>query len=103
MNSYQLIDKHLHSFCRPETENALRMSDTCILSEPRMPKIGKVREENKKNSCKMKNVRNREKGTGTIEKKRNQFHLKMRIGGKIRTTLLLGQDDKSVTTCKDAE
>ena len=50
----------------------------------------------------MKNVRNREKGTGTIEKKRNQFYLKMRIG-KIRTTLLLGQDDKSVTTCKDAE
>ncbi len=51
----------------------------------------------------MKNVRNREKGTGTIEKKRNRFYLKMRIGGKTRTTLLLGQDDKPVTTRKDAE
>ena len=51
----------------------------------------------------MKNVRNREKGTGTIEKKRNRFYLKMRIGGKTKTTLLLGQDDKPVTTRKDAE
>ena len=51
----------------------------------------------------MKNVHNREKGTGTIEKKRNRFYLKMRIGGKTKTTLLLGQDDKPVTTRKDAE
>ena len=42
----------------------------------------------------MKNAHNREKGTGTIEKKRNRFYLKMRIGGKTKTTLLLGQDDK---------
>lgn len=33
---------------------------------------------------------NREKGTGTIEKKRNHFYLKLRIGKACKTTLLLG-------------
>ena len=50
-----------------------------------------------------KNVRNREKGTGTIEKKRNRFYLKLRIGDKTKNTLLLGKDDKPVTTRRDAE
>lgn len=50
-----------------------------------------------------KKIRNREKGTGTIEKKRNRFYLKTRIGDKSKTTLLLGKDDKPVTTRKDAE
>ena len=50
-----------------------------------------------------KRIRNREKGTGTIEKKRNRFYLKTRIGDKSKTTLLVGKDDKPVTTRKDAE
>ncbi|MEI3003524.1 MAG: hypothetical protein V8T87_02725, partial [Victivallales bacterium] len=50
-----------------------------------------------------KRIRNREKGTGTIEKKRNRFYLKTRIGDKSKSTLLLGKDDKPVTTRKDAE
>lgn len=50
-----------------------------------------------------KHVGNREKGTGTIEKKRNHFYLKIRTGSKCKSTLLLGKDDKPVTTRKDAE
>ena len=50
-----------------------------------------------------KKTSNREKGTGTIEKKRNHFYLKLRIGQQCKTTLLLGPDDKPVTTRKDAE
>ena len=50
-----------------------------------------------------KKTSHREKGTGTIEKKRNHFYLKLRIGKASKTTLLLGPDDKPVTTRKDAE
>ena len=46
---------------------------------------------------------NREKGTGTIEKKRNHFYLKLRMGGKTKLTLLLDATGKAVTTRKDAE
>ena len=46
---------------------------------------------------------NREKGTGTIEKKYHHFYLKIRTGGRTKSTLLLGPDDKPVTTRKDAE
>ena len=51
----------------------------------------------------MRKIGNREKGTGTIEKKGRHFHLKIRIGGKTKCTLLLGKDDKPVTTRRDAE
>ena len=50
-----------------------------------------------------KKTSNREKGTGTIEKKRNHFYLKLRMGKVCKMTLLLGPDDKPVTTRKDAE
>ena len=46
---------------------------------------------------------NREKGTGTIEKKRNHFYLKLRTGGKTKSTLLRDAAGKAVTTRKDAE
>ena len=51
----------------------------------------------------MKRQGYRERGTGSIEKKRNHFYLKIRIRGKSKSTLLLGKDDKPVTTRKDAE
>lgn len=46
---------------------------------------------------------NREKGTGSIEKKRNHFYLKLRIGGKTKSTLLRDAAGKAVTNRKDAE
>ena len=46
---------------------------------------------------------NREKGTGSIVKKRHHFYLKIRTGGRAKSTLLLGPDDKPVTTRQEAE
>ena len=51
----------------------------------------------------MKKTDRREKGTGSIEKRGNHFFLKIRIGDRTKTTLLLGKDDQPVTTRKDAE
>ena len=68
---------------------------------------GRIAKILKETACRMdvamkKHVCNREKGTGTIEKKRNHFYLKIRTGGKTKSTLLLGKDDKPVTTRKEA-
>lgn len=46
---------------------------------------------------------NREKGTGTIEKRRNRYYLKLRTGGIQKLTPLFGDDDKPVTNRQDAE
>ena len=46
---------------------------------------------------------NREKGTGSIEKKRNRFYLKLRHNEKTKSTLLLNPDNTPVTNLKDAE
>lgn len=46
---------------------------------------------------------NREKGTGSIEKRNGRFYLKLRINGTSRTTLLRDENDNPVTTRKAAE
>ena len=51
----------------------------------------------------MNKTNRREKGTGSVEKKGHHFYLKIRIGGRTKSTLLLGKDDHPVTTRKEAE